>query len=89
MLRYRGRLCVPDVDGLSDRILEESHGSRYSIHPGSAKMYPDLREIYWLECLKIGLVEFVAKCQNCKQVKAKHLNPGGLLQAIQIPTWKW
>ena len=46
MLRYQGRLCVPDVDGLRDQILEEAHGSRYSIHPGSTKMYHDLREIF-------------------------------------------
>ena len=46
VLRYQGRLCVPDVDGLRDRILEEAHGSRYSIHPGSTKMYHDLREIF-------------------------------------------
>ncbi|XP_070057684.1 uncharacterized protein [Nicotiana tomentosiformis] len=30
-----GRLYVPDVDGLRERILEEAHSSRYSIHPGS------------------------------------------------------
>ena len=46
MLRYQGRLCVPDVDGLSDLILEEAHGSCYSIHPGSTKLLHDLRGIY-------------------------------------------
>ena len=62
MLRYQGRLCVPDVDGLRDRIFEEAHGPRYSIHPGSTKIYHDLREIYWLEGFKKGIAEFVAKC---------------------------
>ena len=38
VLKYEGRLCVPDVDGLGVRILEEAHGSRYSIHLGSTKM---------------------------------------------------
>ena len=52
MLRYIGRLCVPDVDGLRVRILEEAHGSCYSIHPGSTKIYHDLRKIYWWERLK-------------------------------------
>ena len=64
MLRYQGRLCVPDVDGLRDQILEEAYGSRYSIHPGSTKMYHDLREIYWWAGLKRDIAEFVSKCTN-------------------------
>ena len=41
------------------------------------------------EGLKRDIVEFVANCPNCQQVKAKHIKSGGLLQEIQIPTWKW
>ncbi|KAH0781716.1 hypothetical protein KY290_001314 [Solanum tuberosum] len=33
VLRYQGRMCVPIVDGLQERIMEEAHSSRYSIHP--------------------------------------------------------
>ncbi|XP_070023255.1 uncharacterized protein [Nicotiana sylvestris] len=43
VLRMRGRICVPNVDGLRELILEEAHSSRYSIYPGAAKMYQDLR----------------------------------------------
>ncbi|WMV40589.1 hypothetical protein MTR67_033974 [Solanum verrucosum] len=32
------------MDGLQERIIEEAHRSRYSIHPGSTKMYRDLKE---------------------------------------------
>ena len=32
-------------------------------------------------------VEFVAKCPNCQQVKAKHQKSGGLLQEVQVRTW--
>ena len=45
VLRYKGRLFVPDVYGLWDQILDEENGSCYSIHPGSTKIYHDLREI--------------------------------------------
>ena len=38
MPKYQGTLCVPRVDGLQERIVEESHSSRYSIYPGSKKM---------------------------------------------------
>lgn len=79
MLWCQGRLSVPDVDKLRDRILEEAHGSCYSFHLGSTKMYDDLREIYLGEGLKMDTIEFVAKCPNCQEVKAKHQNLGGLL----------
>ena len=72
VLRYQGRLCVPKVDELWDQILEEAHESRYSIHLGSTKMYHDLREVFWWECLKKDIAEFVAKCTNFQQVKAEH-----------------
>ena len=39
--------------------------------------------------MKKDIAEFVAKCPNCQQVKAEHQKSGGLLQEIQIPTWKW
>jgi len=87
--RYQGRLCVPVVDALRERILEEAHGSQYSIHPGATKMYRDLREIYWWNGMKGDIASFVAKCPNCQQVKIEHQRPGGLYQDISIPTWKW
>ncbi|TMW92223.1 hypothetical protein EJD97_013331 [Solanum chilense] len=83
VLWYQGRLCVPKVDNLSNWIFEEAHGSHYSIHTGSTKMYHDLREVYWWERLKKDIAEFVAKYPNCQQVKSKHINPGGLLQVAQ------
>ena len=36
-LRYQNRLCVPDVDGLRNTVLEEIHGFRYFIHSGPPK----------------------------------------------------
>ncbi|KAH0652933.1 hypothetical protein KY289_030611 [Solanum tuberosum] len=86
VLRYQGRLCVPDVDGFREQILEEAHGSWYSIHPGDTKMCRDLREVYWWNGMKKDIAGFVAKCPNCQQVKAEHLRPGGLSQDIDIPT---
>jgi hypothetical protein len=41
------RICVPDCKTIKDMILREPHNSAYSIHPGSTKMYLDLRERYW------------------------------------------
>ena len=88
ILRYQDRLCVPDVDNLYTRIVVESHGSRYSIYPGSTKMYHDLKHIYWWDGMKKDVAEYVAKCPNCQQVKAEHPKPGGLTQIIKVLIWK-
>ena len=47
ILRLGTRLCVPDVDELRKEIMEEAHFSAYSIHPGSTKMYHNLKDTYW------------------------------------------
>ena len=47
VLRYQGRLCVPKVDDLRNRILEESHGSRYSIYRGSSNMYQPSGSVFF------------------------------------------
>ncbi|XP_070009385.1 uncharacterized protein [Nicotiana sylvestris] len=63
------RLCVPNVDGLRERILEEAHSSRYSIHLGATNMYRDLRQHYWWWRMKKDIVEYVVRCLNRQQVK--------------------
>ena len=77
------------LDGLQERILEEAHSSRYSIHPGATKMYRELRGVYWWNGMKRDIADFVSKCPNCQQVKVEHQKPGGMTQEIDIPTWKW
>jgi hypothetical protein len=47
VLWYKGRICVPDIKELKDKILREAHESAYSIHPGGNKMYHDLKTTYW------------------------------------------
>ncbi|XP_075074718.1 uncharacterized protein LOC142162283 [Nicotiana tabacum] len=49
VLRMSDRLCVADVDGLRHAILKEAHNTKYTIHPGSTKMYHDLKQFYWWE----------------------------------------
>jgi hypothetical protein len=35
------------------------------------------------------IAEYVARCDTCQRVKAEHQRPAGLLQPLEIPTWKW
>ncbi|XP_075078500.1 uncharacterized protein LOC142164566 [Nicotiana tabacum] len=88
-LHDTGRWCVPNVGELRKQIMTEMHQSRYSVHPGSTKMYHDLRQLYWWNDMKKDIATFVAQCPNCQQVKSEHQKPGGLLQNIEIPAWKW
>jgi hypothetical protein len=46
VLWYKGRICVPNVKELKEKILREAHKSAYSIHPGGNKMYHDLKATY-------------------------------------------
>ncbi|XP_049388706.1 uncharacterized protein LOC125853079 [Solanum stenotomum] len=39
--------------------------------------------------MKKNIAEFVAQCPNCQQVKVEHQKPGGYMQCIELPIWKW
>jgi IS30 family transposase len=80
---------VPDVGDLQKTILREAHDSTYSIHPGSTKMYQDLKQRYWWYGMKRDLATHVALCDMCHRVKAKHQKPAELLHPLKVPEWKW
>ncbi|GJY91818.1 putative reverse transcriptase domain-containing protein [Tanacetum coccineum] len=72
-----------------DLIMHESHKSKCSIHPGSDKLYQNLKKLYWWPNMKAIIVEYVGKCLTCSRVKAKYQKPSGLLIQPDIPTRKW
>ncbi|GJX86401.1 putative reverse transcriptase domain-containing protein [Tanacetum coccineum] len=82
---FEGRIWLPLFGGLRDLIMHESHKSKYSIHPGSDKMYQDLKKLYWWPNMKAE----IAKCLTCAKVKVEHQKLSGLLQQPKIPEWKW
>ncbi|WVZ97465.1 hypothetical protein U9M48_043002 [Paspalum notatum var. saurae] len=88
-LWYKNRICVPNVDSIRKLILSEAHDTAYSIHPGSTKMYYDLKERFWWYGMKRAVAEYVAICDTCQRVKAEHQRPAGLLQPLKVPEWKW
>jgi ribonuclease HI len=70
-LQYKKLLCVPDVKEIRELNLRKAHDSTYSIHPGSTKMYHDLKSRYWWYGMKRVVAEYVALCDNCQRVKAE------------------
>ncbi|GJV43350.1 putative reverse transcriptase domain-containing protein [Tanacetum coccineum] len=86
---FENHVWLPLFGGLRDLIMHESHKSKYSIHPGSDKMYQDMKKLYWWPNMKADIATYVSKCLTCAKVKAEHQRPSGLLQQPEIPEWKW
>ncbi|GJR06399.1 putative reverse transcriptase domain-containing protein [Tanacetum coccineum] len=88
-LCLNGRSWLPCYGDLRTMIMHESHKSKYSIHPGSDKMYQDMKKLYWWPNMKADIATYVRKCLMCARVKAEHQRPFGLLVQPEIPQWKW
>ncbi|KAL0541737.1 hypothetical protein IC582_021792 [Cucumis melo] len=87
-LTFDGRLCVPEDSAVKTELLIEAHSSPFTMHPGSTKMYQDLRRAYWWRNMKGEVADFVSRCLVCQQVKAPRQKPAGLLQPLGVPKWK-
>ncbi|GJR30863.1 putative reverse transcriptase domain-containing protein [Tanacetum coccineum] len=85
---FGNRVWFPRFGGMRDLVMHESHKSKYSIHPGSDKMYQDLKLLYWWPNMKVDIATYVSKCLTCAKVKAEHQKLSGLLQQPEIPVWK-
>nr|GFA04055.1 hypothetical protein [Tanacetum cinerariifolium] len=72
---------LPCYGDLRSVIMNESHKSRYSIHPGSEKMYQDVKKLYWWPNMKADIATYVSKCLTCARVKPEHQRPSGFYHA--------
>ncbi|GKC47689.1 putative reverse transcriptase domain-containing protein [Tanacetum coccineum] len=88
-LCLHSRSWLPCYGDLRFVIMHESHKSKYSIHPGSEKMYQDMKKLYWWPNMKADIATYVSKCLTCAKVKAEHQRPSRLLVQPAIPEWKW
>ncbi|GJZ52448.1 putative reverse transcriptase domain-containing protein [Tanacetum coccineum] len=88
-LCLNGRSWLPCYGDLRIVIMHESHKLKYSIHPGSDKMYQDMKKIYWWPNMKADIATYVSKCLTYAKVKAERQRPSVLLVKPNIPQWKW
>ena len=72
ILNLKGRICIPNDEELRNQLLTEAHTTPYSVHPGSTKMYKDMKKAFWWSGLKKDVANFVAKCLVCQKIKAEH-----------------
>ncbi|GJU56244.1 putative reverse transcriptase domain-containing protein [Tanacetum coccineum] len=83
-------VCSQFNGRLKDVNMHYPHNSpKYSIHPGSDKMYQDMKKLYWWPNMKANITTYVSKCLTCAKVKTEHHRPSGLLVQPEIPQWKW
>jgi hypothetical protein len=88
-LCFKERLVVPKKEALKKKILDEAHMLRYFIHPGSTKMYRDLRQQFWWTRMNLEAAHYVSECDTYRKVKANYMKLGGLLQTLSIQEWNW
>ncbi|KAA0040689.1 pol protein [Cucumis melo var. makuwa] len=88
-LLFERRLCVPSDSAIKTELLSEAHSSPFSMHPGSTKMYQDLKRVYWWRNMKREVAEFVSRCLVCQQVKAPRQKPAGLPRTLRGFTVIW
>ena len=79
VVRYKNSLVVPSNEEIRRKILNEAHHSKLSIHPGSNKMYHDLRHLYWWSNMKQDITKYVMECDTCGRVKVDHMRTPGYL----------
>ncbi|GKA70785.1 putative reverse transcriptase domain-containing protein [Tanacetum coccineum] len=84
-LCLNGRSWIPCRGNLRELIMNESHQSKYSIHPGSNKIYQNLKKLYWWPNIKAKISTYVSKCLTYAKVKAEFQKPSGLLVQPVIP----
>jgi hypothetical protein len=89
LLRFKTRIYVPPNDELRILILNEAHKAVYMDHPGVMKMRADLKPLFFWKGMNAYIVNYVERCLECQQVKAKHRHLKLLLQPHAIPESKW
>jgi hypothetical protein len=89
VLWFNERIVVPKDHKLRKQILDEAHLSKFSMHPGSTKMYQDLKQNFWWTRVKREIAKYVSECDICQRVKPSQLKTAGILQPLPIPSWKW
>ena len=79
-LDYKDRqTCVPNDEEIKKQILYEAHNTPYMMHLSTTKMYRDLKKHFLWSGMMKDVVDYVARCLTCQQVKAEHQRLGGLL----------
>jgi hypothetical protein len=75
LLRFNNWIYVPPNDELRSLILNDAHRAVYMAHLGVTKRRADLNPLFFWKGMKEDIVNYVARCLECQQVKAKNRHP--------------
>jgi len=89
LIKFRERIYVLNNNELKNLTMRGFQDNPYLYHLGYQKTMTTMTNFYYWPNMKKGTTKFVARCFNYQEVKAECKHPGGLLQPITIPEWKW
>ncbi|GKE87587.1 putative reverse transcriptase domain-containing protein [Tanacetum coccineum] len=67
------RVWLSLYGGIRDLIMLKSHKSKYSIHPGSDKMYQNLKKLYWWPNMKADIATYIKKTDSMEKLTQQYL----------------
>ncbi|KAJ9515045.1 hypothetical protein QJQ45_012570 [Haematococcus lacustris] len=88
-LTSKDKVVVPNDSELRNHILHEMHDAVYSGHVGISKTLERVSRVFWWNTMRADVRYYVSTCDACQRDKASTLKPGGLLNPLSIPEYRW
>ncbi|KAJ9518069.1 hypothetical protein QJQ45_009995 [Haematococcus lacustris] len=80
---------VPNDPELREYILHEMHDAAYAGHVGITKTLERLSRVFYWDTMRADVRHYVTTCDACQRDKSSTLKPGGLLNPLSIPDYRW
>ncbi|KAJ9507410.1 hypothetical protein QJQ45_006347 [Haematococcus lacustris] len=88
-LTGKDKVVVPNDSELRNHILHEMHDAVYTGHVGISKTLERVSRVFWCNTMRADVRYYVSTCDACQCDKASNLKPGGLLNPLSIPDYRW
>ncbi|KAJ9509499.1 hypothetical protein QJQ45_001949 [Haematococcus lacustris] len=85
----KGTVMVPNDLELREYILHEMHDAAYAGHVGITKTLERLSRVFYWDTMRADVRHYVTTCDACQRDKSSTLKPGGLLNPLSIPDYRW
>ena len=76
---HKNNMYIPNIVEIEQTFMDELHKTPYSRHPSYQKMIPMIKKYFFWPNMKKEVVEYLAHCLECQQVKPENQHPGVLL----------
>ena len=89
LLRYKGRLYIPEDNALRQELISKCHDDPLAGHFGAEKTLDLLRRKYHWRNIAEQAQDYVRTCDICQRVKVAKHRPYGELQTLPLPKGPW